>query len=260
MNAYNKPLITSSLAFLLSACGGGSGDTGTGQTTSTTSSASIADVAGVFSGTYSTGGQQYFVDGIVSPSGELRVITQFNEQLGGELTVNGENFTISTLSSFISPGNLSDNYYAALFNENGTASGTISKTEIAGTSEFTNQTANFSLTKEAELTNLGADLADVVGNYVTPDYLTSISFDVDGMISGLDDEGCLYNGQLSIPATNINVYEVSLVVENCGEANDTYAGLGTLAPSGYIENVDSDVFIFQADNSQIAITGILIQN
>ena len=259
MNAYNKPLITSTLAILLSACGGSSDPTDS-LPFFPPESVSISDVAGVFSGTYSTGGQLVVIDGIVSPNGELRVITQFDEQLGGQLTFNGENFTVDPLSSFISPGNLSDNYYAAIFNENGTASGTISNSEISGTTEFSNQTSNFSLTKEVELTNQGADFADVTGNYVTPDYLTSISFDVDGKVSGLDDEGCLYSGQLSIPEASINVYEVGLTVENCGEGNGTYDGLGTLVPSNYIDDGDSNVFIFQADNSQIAITAMLIDN
>lgn len=263
MYFLRKSLLASVALLGLSACGGGSGsqsEDSAKQTETASTALTLETLSGIFTGTFSTGGSQFFVDAIVASTGEIRVITELDEQLSGVLTISGNNFSIDPAKSFLSPGNLSDNYYAAVFNASGKASGDVTATEITGESEFDDQLSTFSLNKEAELSSLEASFSVIEGNYVTPDSLSSFAFDADGEINGLDDEGCLYSGNIEVDNPNKNVYRMSLVVENCGEFDDTYTGLGTYSPASTIEGVEVDTFLFQVDNNEVAITSALLRN
>jgi hypothetical protein len=49
----------------------------------------------------------------------------------------------------------------------------------------------------------------------------------DGSITGADELGCQYNGQISIPDTRFNVFEVSVTISSCPGYDGLYTGLGS---------------------------------
>ncbi|MGS2719778.1 hypothetical protein [Paraglaciecola aestuariivivens] len=263
MKFLSKTTISLSLTLALIGCGGGSSESVTPIESSTPTPSpaiKVETLAGIYSGKFATGGEEFEVDGIVAPSGEIRFITSLDEQLKGIITITDSGFSVDPLSSFISDGYLSDDYYASVFNTNGSATGTIDNGKLSGTTTLDGNTASFVLDKEEELTEFGASFDKLTGNYVTPDFSTSISFDADGKINGVDDYSCVYSGEMTIPNVNVNVYEMSVIVENCEDGNGTYKGLASVIPAGTIEGIDTKLVLFQADNELIAITAALIEN
>jgi hypothetical protein len=263
MKIFSKTSILLSLALALIGCGGGSSESTTPIESSTPTpppAIKVESLAGIYIGKFATNGQEFEVDGLVAPSGEVRFITTLDEQLKGKITITDSGFSVDPLSSFISDGYLSDDYYASVFNTNGSATGTIDNERLTGTSTFDGNTASFVMDKDNDLTELGASFDQLTGNYVTPDFLTSISFDIDGKINGLDDEGCVYSGAMTIPDADINIYEMNVIVENCEGGDGTYNGLAAVIPAGTIEGIDTKVVLFQADNELIAITAAILEN
>ena len=263
MKIFSKTSILLSLALALIGCGGGSSESTTPIESSTPTpppAIKVESLAGIYIGKFATDGQEFEVDGLVAPSGEVRFITTLDEQLMGQITITDSGFSVDPLSSFISDGNLSDEYYASVFNTNGSATGTIDNDQLTGTSTIGGNTASFVMDKDNDLTDVGASFDQLTGNYASPDSLTSISFDIDGKINGLDDDGCVYSGAMTIPDANINIYEMNVIVENCEGGDGSYNGLAAVIPAGTIEDIDNKVVLFQVDNELIAITAAILEN
>ncbi|WP_051987319.1 hypothetical protein [Glaciecola punicea] len=100
---------------------------------------------------------------------------------------------------------------------------------LTGSGSFDGINTSYSFTKE-EFSSNGASFDDFSGNYASLLDDAQISFDSDGVINGLDTEGCLYGGQVSIPDSNTNIYSLSITVDNCDVFNGTFGGLATLVP------------------------------
>jgi hypothetical protein len=260
MKILSKTTISLSLALALTGCGGGGSSSPTTSTETPTPTIKVESLAGIYTGKFATDGQEFEVDGLVAPSGEVRFITTLDEQLMGQITITDSGFSVDPLSSFISDGNLSDEYYASVFNTNGSATGTIDNDQLTGTSTIGGNTASFVMDKDNDLTDVGASFDQLTGNYASPDSLTSISFDIDGKINGLDDDGCVYSGAMTIPDANINIYEMNVIVENCEGGDGSYNGLAAVIPAGTIEDIDNKVVLFQVDNELIAITAAILEN
>lgn len=47
-----------------------------------------------------------------------------------------------------------------------------------------------------------------------------------GNLTGSDEAGCGYNGQLSVANTTVNEIQINVSIFNCGEANGDYTGVG----------------------------------
>jgi predicted amino acid-binding ACT domain protein len=46
-----------------------------------------------------------------------------------------------------------------------------------------------------------------------------MAFDVDGRMTGSDNNGCVYSGSVAIGSAAINIYQISLTVESCSIAD-----------------------------------------
>ena len=57
-----------------------------------------------------------------------------------------------------------------------------------------------------------------------------MAFDVDGRITGSDDNGCVYSGSVAIGSAAINIYQISLIVESCSIVDATYIELVSWRP------------------------------
>lgn len=84
----------------------------------------------------------------------------------------------------------------------------------------------------------GNYLSDVI--YYGESLTTSLSIDIDGDISGVDNEGCLISGRASITNKNVNSYSVNMTFENCSNDlnNGQYTGL--LSMNGF-EGTESSI-------------------
>lgn len=76
----------------------------------------------------------------------------------------------------------------------------------------------------------GITLAGLAGDYETQEMLTfqsgTASIGTNGTITGTDPAGCTWNGQISIPDAQFNMFNVDLTVSNCGDNNAFYEGTG----------------------------------
>jgi hypothetical protein len=74
-------------------------------------------------------------------------------------------------------------------------------------------------------------LPDLAGNYDVRNPITGFTGNAtisnNGTINGSDELGCQYAGNLSIPDTRFNLFEVTVTISNCPGYNATYEGLGS---------------------------------
>jgi hypothetical protein len=86
------------------------------------------------------------------------------------------------------------------------------------------------------LTEIGASLSITDSNWteVLSDMTTTLSIDANGIITGSDTNGCIYNGTIEIPDTNKNIYKIVVNLANCGELNGSYSGLGFTSSSNNV--------------------------
>ncbi len=57
---------------------------------------------------------------------------------------------------------------------------------------------------------------------------TMLLIDDRGVLDGVDSEGCIYRGLVTVPDESQNIYKVSIGVQNCAELNGAYSGFATL--------------------------------
>ncbi|AHI29937.1 hypothetical protein [Marinobacter similis] len=215
------------MGFLLVACGGGGG--GGSSSSGVTAETSVKLAPGAFSTEIG------FPDGstvdaatLLSPSGDFVVFVDFDDITVGTLQF-GNNSSIT--------GSGTDYYYDASWE---TQSGTISG-RASSTSEATIKAtapgyeSNSTLLRDDQYSDLGVTLAQLSGTYtmdVTGVYRTTVTISADGTVTGSDETGCVFNGNVDIPDTEFNVYEVSYTASNCPESerNGQYSGLGAYDP------------------------------
>jgi len=239
-----KKSIIAILTTSLFACGGG-GESA--ETPDNVPKATEVMPIGLWQGSAVTDGVTFQIAGLIAPDGEIRFIADDGEQNKGMITLDGDKYTIS-LKSYNDDG---------IFIGDGSVSGDYSSTAITGeTSHAGEVTSTFSLTVSPESSD-GASLSTITGNYATLDGLASIAIDVDGLISGSDDDGCVYGGSLTVPDSTVNVYDISLEVSNCGQFNDTYNGLATYATP--FDDSNQKGLIFQVDNGAYSITDFIVK-
>lgn len=77
----------------------------------------------------------------------------------------------------------------------------------------------------------GISRADLRGDWEVWDIVfeeneAQITIRPNGTLTGGDDFGCVYSGQTSIPDTRFNMFELTVIVSECGDFNGTFTGLG----------------------------------
>jgi hypothetical protein len=101
----------------------------------------------------------------------------------------------------------------------------------------------------AEVTTTLADLQGNWGYYVDPSWFSDITISSSGAISGSDDSGCSFSGQVSIIDTDYSIANVTLNASSCDDSsvNGSYSGLGLL----YFDASDAsgDQFVFMVSSS-----------
>jgi len=85
-------------------------------------------------------------------------------------------------------------------------------------------------------------LADIAGSYRVKPLVTGadgrLTISESGAVSGSDDYGCAYAGQITLPDPQFNLIEFSISVSGCSSWNGTYRGYGAQVDNEELENED----------------------
>ncbi len=81
-------------------------------------------------------------------------------------------------------------------------------------------------------------------------YTVTLDIDADGKLFGSDSDGCVFSGGVSIIDYRYNVYRAVVRIDNCGNFDGDYSGLGFLSDFGggrrnqLTLSVSNDVYAF----------------
>lgn len=86
--------------------------------------------------------------------------------------------------------------------------------------------SRYRLTRSASLSDTGATLSATAGTYAMQwgtGITTTLTIDTSGALTGSDNAGCTYNGEVILPDASLNVIEARIEASNC-QASDTATG------------------------------------
>ncbi|MEP1706501.1 MAG: hypothetical protein ABJJ82_19295, partial [Marinobacter sp.] len=91
------------------------------------------------------------------------------------------------------------------------------------------------LMRLVDLSNESISLDILSDSYLSLDQTTSFTIGSQGGLTGSDSTGCVFDGQISIQSSSVNVFDVTFEATNCGaiptsspsERNGRYNGLGS---------------------------------
>ena len=72
----------------------------------------------------------------------------------------------------------------------------------------------------------------------------------DGELTASDSSGCEYEGEISLPDPNFNLFKVTIEITKCGDANGDYVGYG--AQIDYFTLGDRRILRIVATNDEVA--------
>lgn len=234
-------------AIFLAACGGGGGGSSSSDTAAPVKASSSTDLPP---------GAYYTV--IAYESGGTDEAVTFLSSSGRFVSaVDSPDITVGTLE-FGTDGSITGTgtnvfYTTSWETSSGSVNGKIqSKGKATLTATAPGYESTVTLEREDAYSDLGVAPAEVSGTFSmnVSGSTTTITIAADGVLTGSDTSGCVYNGQLTIPDTDYNVFEVSFTASNCGGADGElrdgqYTGLGAYDP-------DADEVQFLGSDGEVA--------
>ncbi|ROT93634.1 hypothetical protein EB809_20200 [Marinobacter sp. R17] len=218
-------------AVLLAACGGGGGDSSSEGPTSAKANSSADLPPGAYYTVinYDSGGSDEAVT-FLSSSGKFVTAVDSPDITIGTLKFGSDNSITGTGTDVF--------YTTSWETSSGSVSGSIqAKGNATLTATAPGYESTVTLEREDDYSDRGVTLAEVSDTYsmTASGSTTTITIAADGSLTGSDTSGCVYNGQLTIPDTDYNVFEVSFKASNCGGSdgelrNGQYSGLGAYDP------------------------------
>lgn len=207
-----KPIALSALVLALlvaGGCGGGGSSSG--------GSTPDADLGGIWRGTAVQDGVTYDVRGFLYDDTIYLVSEQAGRLLIGKVFPDGNSWS-GTIGSYVIGGSYQGTY---------PISGSVREQQwLRGE---TDSGARLDLTFDEQFKRT-ASLEKVAGVWEINEgeYVSSISVEPDGTFFGDSTDGCVYSGQLGVPASSQNIYRMSMTVTGCVEFAGSYNGHATL--------------------------------
>lgn len=219
------------LSTALFGCGGGGGSAGPAPL--------AAGVAGVYSGTSTDTSGTYTVVGAIAPNG-TGVFLNTTDNTIFRVNLSGGPGNIS--GGFIAFANVDGNSYSVvdLFAGAGDVAGNFAGSLLSGTLTSAPDTATFSLNREAVDSSLTSGLSTLSGTWRGddgPSDFTSITIGSGGVISGTDNDGCVYSGSVSLPRAGLNVYLLNLNANCPSEPTLSADGLLIRTVDGSVQTI-----------------------
>ena len=218
------------MGLALTACGGGGGGGGDDLTTAPPEQPTTELQAGG----YVT--EIAFEDGttvgaatLLSPTGEFVVLVDIDDITVGTLDFGSGGTITGSGTDYVFDG-------TSWQTQGGTISGeATSETTATITATAPGYESVSTLERDDQYSDLGVTLAGLSGTYTMSApgiFTTSVTIASDGIITGSDETGCVFNGNVAIPDPSINVYEVTYSANNCADSqrNGDYSGLGAYDP------------------------------
>jgi len=169
-------------------------------------------------------GREYYGFALVAPGGEFAAYSEAGMAAFGNITVSGIDLNLAASAVSLDP----NDQFTGPMNGNGDFSADyrlFSFFEIAGGDEgYADFYAVPSLYRRM------TTLPGIAGTYQVRNAFTGFAGQAtimnDGSVAGSDELSCQYVGNISIPDTRFNVFEISIAVSNCPGFNGNYNGLG----------------------------------
>lgn len=197
---------------------------------------------------------------IIASTGEARFMffsswssirgAMHSPQLTGNVIVEGETFS-SSLNAYVH-GDLQTDIVGLM--------GTVMNRDgIFGTYTWGHDFGRIYLTYSTSYERPSAiNMLEGIWNYSAASsggaiFTFTIAIDSDGMISGSNAAGCVYNGKVSIIDSFYNIYRLTLDASLCGELDGTYAGLATLG-----DKLGSRSLTFGVSTPEHSLNGMLM--
>jgi hypothetical protein len=99
------------------------------------------------------------------------------------------------------------------------------------------------------LTDLGASAQDVAGVWSNRGSVVNVG--MDGKYDGSTAAGCILSGTITPVSAEVNLYNISTLVENCSSLNGSYAGLAAIIPDQF--GLETLVLTGRNDDGAIAL-------
>ncbi|MDX1561211.1 MAG: hypothetical protein R3193_20045 [Marinobacter sp.] len=154
--------------------------------------------------------------------------------------INAVNSIFGTIEAGANEGQVSGSaaslFYTDQWNRaEGSLTGIVEDPQSLSYSITGNFNANAVLVRLVDLSNEPISLSILSKSYLSLDQTTSFTIGSQGGLSGSDSTGCVFDGEVNIQASNVNVFDVTFEATNCGanstsspsERNGRYNGVGS---------------------------------
>lgn len=182
----------------------------------------------------------YLTDIAADNGGSDEAITWISSSGRFATAINSVNSVFGTVEAAPDGGQFSGNaanlYYTNKWNRaEGSLNGLVVDSQSLSYTISGNYNANAVLARLVDLSNESINLGILSGSYLSFDQTTSFTIGSQGGLSGSDSTGCVFDGEISIQASNVNVFDVTFDASNCGatttsspsERNGRYTGVGS---------------------------------
>ena len=175
-----------------------------------------------------------------SNGGSDEAITWISSSGRFATAINAVNSIFGTIEAGTNEGQVSGSaanlFYTDQWNRaEGSLSGIVEDSQSLSYSITGNFNANAVLVRLVDLSNEPISVSILSKSYLSLDQTTSFTIGSQGGLSGSDSTGCVFDGEVKIQASNVNVFDVTFEATNCGatatsspsERNGRYNGIGS---------------------------------
>lgn len=211
---------------------------------------SDAPQAGIYQGEFISNISDDVMPGMafISPDGEFSAVSFDHIAIVGSWSVKGSALSGGGIAvSANSDDELSENV---------TISGKITpEYRMVGSYNITGgDKGSFDLYSVPSVYRRSVSLEDIADDYDLGNLVTgksgSASISDDGELTASDSSGCEYEGEISLPDPNFNLFKVTIEITKCGDANGDYVGYG--AQIDYFTLGDRRILRIVATNDEVA--------
>jgi len=182
--------------------------------------------AGLYQGNFFSDVLNQIIPGIavIAPNGEFAAVSYDAMAAVGTWNVNGKNFSGTGTAVSTDPD--------FSFSSRLTISGQISPEYrmVGNYSIIGGDRGTFDFNATPALYRRGISLAEIAGNYTARNMVSgatgSATISQSGNLTASDSFGCRYQGQISVPDSQFNLFSITVVVSSCSVSNGTYKGYG----------------------------------
>jgi hypothetical protein len=216
--------------FALAACsGGGGGSEGSSTNVPVPDTTTKDTTPGVWKGTISsaTTGQTASVVALTGHDGHTVWMATDGRVWHGQVPLHGDRFDATLTGHMYEGAQFPDGTNHGTFDmaiEHHSASTTSGHHTGSGDAGAFNMAMSPMWERAASLSTVAGVFTRTTSN----GYAMTMAIDTHGQVTGSDSKGCVFNGTVTVPDSQHNMYDVDVDVSSCGTLDGHYAGMGAL--------------------------------